>query len=369
MPNRRMSLLNTAEYTPAVFTPSEYKPIAKDYSILERSFARQEARQKESYEKVTALDAALSEVEKNLYNDPAINEWWANYKNKIKDNINIASRFGDYASAINYATQAAGELANDTAVLGRLEASKNYNTWINTLAKKREEGYIFADTEEYFKKHTPFAYNDIIDDNGNIQKGNTFQNLQIPVKDEDIVDITYKAFKLITPTKPEGNNYKTIKSDGTGNSETLEYIDENDIINNLNEIFSLNDNYRAALWQRYLVQKDKFDELESYVLDELNKSNSDYNDKLYQYKQQKQIMGKNRGTVDFEHFVARTIGYTAISNNLAYRYKTTQNDYETTRTRNTSYQGDMSTPDDVTTTGGSSEPEEQNNKPKNVRRL
>lgn len=326
--NQHRMTLNTVGFEPTVFNPIEFKPVEADYNVLNKSMALQEARQREAQEKTTVVDTALGEIEMNLHNDPETNQWWSDYKNNIKNTIATAANVGDYASAINIATQQAGKITSDTSVLGRLEANKNYKAWTDELHKKREAGAITKDTEEYFLKHIPFHYEDSFDANGNIIKGNTYEDLNTPVNDINLDDFVVKAFKYITPTKPESGNFKTTKSDGTSNSSTLEYVSEEDIIKNLNEIFSVQDDAREALWQRYVVQKDKYKELEKYVAD-----HPEDNDARLRLKQQKETLAKGQGTVDFEHFVARSLGKTAISKNLAYYYKTTADDLESTADR------------------------------------
>lgn len=344
--------ITTAGFSPTVVTPLEFQPVEANIGILADSLAKQEARHKEAQERATAVDAALADVEAKLYNSPEMNQWFSDYKNDIKNHINEAVNVGDYAGAINIATQQAGKIASDSSVIGRLEASKNYKAWTDDLKKKRETGYITKDTEAYFLKNTPFKYEDAFDSSGNVVKGDTFDNLISPVKDIELDDFIVKAFKYITPTKPAANNYKTVNSDGTSSQETLEYVSEDDIIRNLNEIFSIQDDARAALWQRYVVQKDKYEELQRYCAE-----HPEDNDARMRLKQQKETLAKGQGTVDFEHFVARTLGKTAISNNLAYYYKTTANDLESTADRARAgrkgeLEAEAEDPDNTSTEGG-----------------
>ena len=112
--NQHRMTLNTVGFEPTVFNPIEFKPVEADYNILNKSMALQEARQREAQEKTTAVDTALGEIEMNLHNDPETNQWWSDYKNNIKNTIATAANVGDYASAINIATQQAGKITSDT---------------------------------------------------------------------------------------------------------------------------------------------------------------------------------------------------------------------------------------------------------------
>lgn len=337
--NRRRLNLNTVAFQPTVFNPIEFRPVEQDYSILERAMAKQEARQKEAVAQQTAVDVALSEIEKQLYNTPEMNEWFSGVKQSIKNNIETASAVGDYASAINIAKQQVGRLS-ESDVTGRLEASKNYNAWLDDLQKKSDAGFITPDTKKYFEKTHPFVYNDAYDANGNIIKGDTYQNMETPVKDINIDEFSEKAFRYATPKKPGSGNYHVTNANGVSNAHTLEYVDEKTIIENLNEIFSLQDGARAALEQRYIVQKDKYKELEQKLLD-----NPDDPDIKQAFEMQKAVMSKGQGIIDFEHFVARTIGQNLITKNRAYRYETSsriekQKEANPTQTTTDNTQGD-----------------------------
>lgn len=348
--------LPTIQYQPVSYVPIEYNPIQRDYSKLASVFATNEARRKEAAQTLSAIDMAYAKVEENLYNTPEMNEWLSAKKQEHKAKIQAIADRGDPALAINMGIREAARPFSDSDFIGRLEASKNYKAWLDDLQKKADAGFITPDTKKYFEKTHPFIYKDEQDANGNIIKGDTYQNMDRPVQDINIDEFSEKAFKYATPKRPGSGNYSITDENGVTKGGTLEYVDEKTIIENLNEIFSLEDGARAALEQRYIVQKDKYKELEKRVLD-----NPDDVDAKELFEMQKAVMGNGQGVVDFEHFVARTIGHNLITKNRAYRYATSTRieKQKNTNTQTSPNNGGKQT-GDAGTPGG--RPEEDNKK-------
>lgn len=318
----------TAGWTPAVFQGEEWSPTPFDYSIMERSLARQEERQNKATQQATAVDAALADIEKNLHNDPKTNQWWADYKSEVKQKIQDYANVGDWQGALNMATQMAGEVATDSAVIGRLEANKNYKAWTDELQKRVDAGKISKDTRDYFLENNKFNYEDKFDSDGNIVRGDTYENLDRPVDDINVDDFIVKAFKLCTARKPESSNFRTTTTDGTTTGSTQEYVDAAAIRANLREIFELESGVEEALHQRWKVEKAKYRKLQREA--DANLEDKDAQDRLKVYRER---LGKNLGTLSFEDYVIKLLGNTAISNNLAYNWKTKLEDLDITSKR------------------------------------
>lgn len=328
MPIRNDNRQQTVGWTPAVFQGEEWSPTPFDYSIMERSFARQEERQNKANQQATAVDAALADIEKNLHNDPKTNQWWADYKSEVKQKIQDYANVGDWQGALNMATQMAGEVATDSAVIGRLEANKNYKAWTDELQKRVDAGKISKDTRDYFLENNKFNYEDKFDSDGNIVRGDTYENLDRPVDDINVDDFIFKAFKLCTARKPESSNFKTTTADGITKSSTQEYVDAAAIRANLREIFELESGVEEALHQRWRVEKAKYRKLQKEA--DASPEDKDAKDRLKVYRER---LGKNLGTLSFEDYVIKLLGNTAISNNLAYNWKTKLEDLDITSKR------------------------------------
>ena len=317
MPNRNRNInrmsLSTAGFSPVVFSPIEFKPVEANYGTLERSLARQEARQREAIEKKSAVDVALGQIETQLHNDPETQAWWDTYKSNIQNKINQAVQAGDYSSAIIIATNLAGQVSSDTEVLGRVRANKEYQERVDETHKRRLAGQISSDTERWWLANNQFKYEDIIDKStGNVIGGTSYIDLGTPVADINIADFTKKAFDLVSPRQTD---IQVTNNDGTSTHDKRIWVTRQSIIDNLDDILNMTPGARSAMFQRYQVEK--------YIYDELLKDPDANETRL---NQQRQLLKKNGSDVTFEEFCVRMIEQSAISQNLAYDYRSNVTD-------------------------------------------
>ena len=316
MPNRNRNInrmsLSTAGFSPVVFSPIEFKPVEANYGTLERSLARQEARQREAIEKKSAVDVALGQIETQLHNDPETQAWWNAYKDNIQNQINQAAQVGDYSSAINIATNLAGQVSSDTEVLGRIKANQEYQERVDETHKRMLAGQISPDTERWWLANNKFKYEDVVDSTDNIIGGTSYINLGTPVADINIADFTKKAFDLISPRQTD---IQVTNNDGTNTHDKRIWVTRQSIIDNLDDILDMTPGARSAMFQRYQVEKYIYDEL-------LNDSNANET----RLNQQRQLLKKNGSDVTFEEFCVRMIEQSAISQNLAYNYRSNVTD-------------------------------------------
>ena len=316
MPNRNRNInrmsLSTAGFSPVVFSPIEFKPVEANYGTLERSLARQEARQREAIEKKSAVDVALGQIETQLHNDPETQVWWNAYKDNIQNQINQAAQVGDYSSAINIATNLAGQVSSDTEVLGRVRANQEYQERVDETHKRMLANQISPDTERWWLANNKFKYEDVVDTDGNIIGGTSYINLGTPVADINIADFTKKAFDLISPRQTD---IQVTNNDGTSTHDKRIWVTRQSIIDNLDDILDMTPGARSAMFQRYQVEK--------YIYDELF---NDPNANETRLNQQRQLLKKNCSDVTFKEFCVRMIEQSAISQNLAYDYRSNVTD-------------------------------------------
>ncbi len=194
MPRNQYSL--RTQFNPAGFTPIEYKPVEEDYNILARSFAQQEARQKEAMQQKTAVDVALGKVETEL--NPAEFEWFNAEKQRIKDRINNAVQVGDYYGAINAAMEEVGNIQSNTEWIGRLKNSAEYNQKMASIDDMAAKGIISTNEAKYLKKKNPYS-NKIIRVNGNAIGTDTWDYEVTPLANINIDNLFDEAFKSIHP--------------------------------------------------------------------------------------------------------------------------------------------------------------------------
>ena len=169
--NQDRMTLNTVGFAPAVFNPIEFKPVEADYNILERSFAKQEERKQKAIAQQSAVQAAISQVELA----PEEDEWKQNYIANINNQIQEYANLGDYAGAMNMATQLAGTVSNDPALRGRERYNTERQEFIKQLEQKRAKGLISDDSYERALAQNVYNYHDITDNNGNIVAGSKWE--------------------------------------------------------------------------------------------------------------------------------------------------------------------------------------------------
>ena len=316
MPNRNRNInrmsLSTAGFSPVVFSPIEFKPVEANYGTLERSLARQEARQREAVEKQSAVDLVLGDVEFKLHNDPETQAWWNAYKDNIKNQIQTAVDTGDYATAINTAVRLAGQIKDDTQLNSRIKANQEYQKRVDETHNRRLAGQISPDTERWWLTNNQFKYEDVVDNNGNVIGGTSYIDLGTPVADINIAELTKKAFDLVSTKQTD---IQVTNNDGTSTHDKHTWVTRQSIVDNLDNIFDMTPGARSAMFQRYQVEKHIYDEL----LKDPNANETRLN-------QQRQLLKKNGSDVTFKEFCVRMIEQSAISQNLAYDYRSNVTD-------------------------------------------
>ena len=316
MPNRNRNInrmsLSTAGFSPVVFSPIEFKPVEANYGILERSLAKQEARQREAVEKQSAVDVELGKIETQLHNDSETQAWWNAYKNNIKNQIQTAVDTGDYATAINTAVRLAGQIKDDTQLNSRIKANQEYQKRVDETHERRLAGQISQDTERWWLANNQFKYKDVVDSNSNIIGGTSYIDLGTPVADINIAEFTKKAFDLVSPRQTD---IQVTNNDGTSTHDKRIWVTSQSIIDNLDDILDMTPGARSAMFQRYQV--------EQHIYKELINDRTANQDRL---NQQHKLIEKNGSPVSFREFCVRMIEQSAISQNLAYDHRSNVTD-------------------------------------------
>ncbi len=250
--NRNRMTLNTVGYTPAVFNAIEYKPLVQDYSGLERSFARNEERRRNLKEQESAIDVALGKIESQLYNNPEMQTWFVNYKNKIKQDINEAAEIGDYAGALNTAIRTAGNIMQDTQLIGRMKASAEFQDKVNEVHKMKANGNIDAATEKWWLETNQFKYEDVYDSYGNVVSGTTYSTLATPVAQINVADYIARSFQMNTSEKTNG---ESVNQDGSVTRTSSDLVTEETIRQGTKDLINDTPGAKEALMQDYKVDE------------------------------------------------------------------------------------------------------------------
>lgn len=340
--NNRPSITgNVVGFTPATFQPFVYTPQQMDMSILQNSLNALSERKAKFDQQRAQIAQALGNV--NLHNSE--DKWLNDYIDNINSEINTASQFGDYGSAMEIATNMAMRVATDPALKGRIKANENFEKEKLVQQQRRDSGKITDTTYEWWLKNNPYNYTDTYDENGNIIGGTGYETKFRPVDDIDWSKLALDAFKLISPHKTtkrtsssssvdnqtdealtrNGRSYKPGEAISSSHSSEhgREWITESQIKEVMNELLSRNSDAARQLEQAYAVDKFDYDRIDAdYKAALLKDPNSaETNDLYQQLKRRNKLMQKNGAVVDYEEYVRRKLNEQKYSKNLAYNHK------------------------------------------------
>lgn len=330
MPYIPNTSLKVASFQPATFTPTQYQYQGEDLSILERSLQQREARMAQAAESQSAVDIALGKIETQLHRDPTTDAWFNQYKQNIKDQIQTQVDAGNFGSAFRTATRLAGNVAQDTPVLGRIRANEDFKKEMETQQARRDKGEISQNTYDWWLSNNPYSYSDITDNNGNIIGGSTWTPENRPVADINWAGQAMAAFKMITPdkgTKGRESKKGITNADGTGtqtgssSTQSYERVSAQDIRDNIERMLSATpDGYRQAE-QAYDVAVFEWNRMK----EQYNSMSDDDPNKVIlgeKIAQRNQLMMCNGSPISYKEYYARMITDDLYSQGLAYDWRT-----------------------------------------------
>ena len=204
--------LKAAPIQYSAFTPVQYTPQIADSTLLAKSMAAQEERQKEANQYLVAIDTTLNEKRKLL--NKADYDWMAQQADIIRAEVDKQLELGNWQSAIYAAQKAARDLNRNTELEDRIKANEVYTTERNKIQSGNYSKY----TKRRWDAINQYEFN------GTADWTPTFQ----PVTDMSVADVWNIAVNR-TPTRS-----KTSYSSKTSNSST--FLDNNgNVIKNITE--------------------------------------------------------------------------------------------------------------------------------------
>lgn len=310
--------LRRADYTPVVYNPLPYEPVEYNSQLPNEVAHKIETRSRELMVQEGALAEAASKLRDELPNDEDTNIYFNTVLKGIQDEIDQRASVGDTEGAIQAAYKGARRLLSDESLSYRKKAWGDYKKLIDETHNRMIQKRISRDTEEWWRSNNPFKYEDKFDANGTLIGGTNYWDMQTPIDDIPLAELTKAAFDFVSEKFSYSEEYSGANKDIKTTSET-HYVTRQSIIDNLKAFFKENPGYRSALYQRY--------QTELYLND---KYNNDPNTNSDLKAQQNKLMMKNGSPVSFEEFCTRVIEENAIANNLKYsRTKDTSNEIST----------------------------------------
>ena len=168
----RFSLQSTSPVTFPVFEGGTVTPQKWNTGLLSDAFKTIEQREVTYNEKVSALDAAFSQMRETLPNDEETLKWFDNYTQGYKDKIQSFADNYDYGTAINMAIRAGGDAVSSAEYTGRKRYYAERQEWLDSLKKRQD---LTSRDKDYWERHYPQAYEDQRDATGKIIGGNHFE--------------------------------------------------------------------------------------------------------------------------------------------------------------------------------------------------
>ena len=329
MPRQNDYSLQTVAFNPTPFQAVTFTPQAADANILAHSFDTITQREKETSEKLGAMDTTFSQLRAKLHQDPETLAWFDKYTAEQKTKVkNYADNF-DFAGAINKALELAGETINDPELNARINANTTRTKLEETVYKRFQEGKIGKNTLKWWHKHNQFHYENIYDENTGKVIGGTDYNddTLVPYDDLSEAEVLKAAKDFLevhkTSTSRQSSSQTgsrggdpgettSIKTTGSGSSFTHEWNTPQELWDNMDAIIDAIPDGRARMSQQFAVLADEFQE-QLDKLKELQDSNVDgRNDAAIKNLQQdidtrSPRMWNNDSIVDFKTYYYRTI--------------------------------------------------------------
>lgn len=335
MPTRNNNRQQTVGWTPAVFQGEEWSPTPFDYSVMERSLARQEERKEKATQQQTLVKQALGKAREQLHEDPETMAWFDEKANQIEQNIQDYANVGDFAGALNIAMEEAGNLANDAELAGRIKTNQQYKKTVEEVKSRIGKG-ISQETFDWWLSKNPYSHENILNNEGKVIGSKEWQPDELPVDDFDFVNISNIAAKLAAEERSTWNNSGNINKDGTINSTTstragsYQKLTVEKILSNYKQILGEGDNWRRLI-QAFNVKRHYLNEVkakrdqayrENPNSEEYQILNQQYEDLASYYRDPNTGFDLQDNETGWKWFYARMVTDALVARNMAYDWRT-----------------------------------------------
>lgn len=336
MPERMSLRLNPVinkynDYQGVAITPSTV-----NYGILNDVVNSRIQAKENAIIKQSGIKQKLGQIREQLHQDEETLSWFNDKSKDIENKINDALLIGNYNTAINVATQEAGNLADDAELNARIRTNAQYKEEYEKQRQRIGKGISQA-TFDWWVKNNPYKYENITDANGEIVGGEDWKSDFTPVNDLNLDELALRAAQLKKPdrgSKAESGNQsidKTYSDTTTAWSNQWEKLDVNDIINNMDYILMTTPDGQRAMAQAFnvaLSEKQK-------IIDEINKYPEGSNERRIKELELSRIneyfrdpntgYTLNNDENGWKIYQARMLADNMIAKGLAYDWRNTSN--------------------------------------------
>jgi hypothetical protein len=230
-------------------------PIRMNLDAYAQALNKIDQRDLQARQLVSEMNAGLANVKANL--NEADYDWFDEYVNNINDQINQAASFGDYAMALNKATELGSTYGQDSELLARIQANQDYKKFVNEVEQKASKGEISPLRKQRLLAENPYSFNGIYSDNGVYLSRDT-NNYPAILEDIDLSAVAKEAANRVH--EKVDNNFVYDPETGISFTEQLAQKREQAIREDFNDIIANHPEYYKAIEEemddmRYQIRK------------------------------------------------------------------------------------------------------------------
>lgn len=224
-----------------------------------------DARHKEALTQRNQIMAAIGQLDLNEAED----EFKINYIRDIQNQIDAASEFGGYSTALTTATQLAGNVLSDTKILGRVRAQQEYKAAKDRVMNDKDLNQV---TKDRWLEQNPYTYQDKYDSNGNVIGGTGFKPNWTPVNRVDLTEVYARLKQLVAPKTGNINKAMFLGADGKPTNDPTKGV--------WGVIEEVNGKWQEVSYDRL---KNAFDQLWKEMPNAMQSILQDRDDRKWQY--------------------------------------------------------------------------------------
>lgn len=262
-------------YNPVIFQGYTAEGPQYNANILANSIGRLDEAIEKAHESYSAIDLALAEQGSKL--NEAENQWFNDFKQNYKDQIQAEIDAGNFGNAINLGKRLGAEAVSDKGLNARIQYNQNLEQFKNDIENRND---LSTNKKRWaIDKYAKYDYHDELD-NGKVIGGNTF-NKDIPLSSSWNPDQEWSIVNQLVPEESGGSGgtkHSEDLSKSTTSSATYHRKKAQNLLNAMDKRLNENAELRNKLAEeleadlynkQYLL--DKYNELKDSNLEEANR--------------------------------------------------------------------------------------------------
>lgn len=247
------------------YVPRRLNVQGPSIEVFSHALDKIDARHKEALAERNKIMAAVGQLDLNEAED----EFKIDYIRDIQNQIDAASEFGGYSTALTTATQLAGNVLTDPRITGRIKAQQEYKAAKDRVQARTDIGQV---TKDRWLEQNPYTYQDKYDSNGNVIGGTGFKPNWTPVNRVDLTEVYARLKQLVAPKTGNINKAMFLGADGKPTNDPTKGV--------WGVIEEVNGKWQEVSYDRL---KNAFDQLWKEMPNAMQSILQDRDDRKWQY--------------------------------------------------------------------------------------